>query len=151
MASDIYEAAAAKTTAASAAMIAAIVPATLSATVRMPELREIGVFNQSGVAAEIGLGWGTSAPSTPSGTVTVANSQTGSGNTTLVPTYSSYPGAPSTFTRRYDLQAVSGAGVIFTWLPGEWPLWSGATYPAFLIWQISTSAVTYDVYVKVAE
>ena len=47
----VAEAAVTKTTSGSAAsVICAIQPAALSATVGMPELREIGVFNVSGAA-----------------------------------------------------------------------------------------------------
>ena len=59
--------------------------------------------------------------------------------------------APTSLNRRAQLQAVAGAGVIFTWLPGEYLLWAGATIPQVVIWQISALAVTYDVYCKVAE
>jgi hypothetical protein len=154
MAGDIFEAGVTKTTGAAAGMIAAIQAAALSSTVRMPEVREIGIFNQSGVAATVGLVWATSTGTTPSGGVTVANSQNGgSGNTIVYPTYSTYPTIAGTpvYTRRADIQAVAGAGIIWTWLPGEWPLWGGSSNYPFMIYQISALAVTFDCYVKVAE
>jgi len=55
MAEHLYEAGVSKTTGAAAAPIAVIVPAALAAGVRTPDIREIGVFNVSGVAAEIGI------------------------------------------------------------------------------------------------
>jgi hypothetical protein len=152
MSGDIFEGAVTKTTGAAAAVIAAIQPAALSSTVRLPEVREIGIFNVSGVAAEIGLVWGTTTGTTPSGGVTVANAQNGgSGNTIIYPTYATYPTVASVYTRRAELQAVAGAGIIWTWLPGEWALWGGSSNYPFCIYQISTSAVTYDVYCKIAE
>ena len=65
-------------------------------------------------------------------------------------TYATPPTTPTVFTRRAELQAVAGAGVIFTWLPGEWQLWAGAAGP-LMIYQLSTVAVVYDVYAKVCE
>lgn len=150
MANDIFEAASTKTTGAAAAFIFTVLPATLSATVRQPEIREIGIFNQSGVAAQIGIGISGNAGTTPGGSVTVQNAQGGSGNTIVYTTYATPPTTPSQYWRRFDLQAVSGAGVIFTWLPGEWALWSGGTGP-LMVYQLSSLAVVYDFYVKVAE
>ena len=145
------EAAVTKTTAGSAAsVICAIQPAALSATVGMPELREIGIFNVSGAAAEIGLVWGTTAGITPSGGMTVQNSQGGAGSTIIYPTYATYPTIAATYTRRAELQAVAGAGIIWTWLPGEWQMWSTSGYP-FVVYQISAVNCVYDVSVKVAE
>ena len=56
MAISIYEAAATKTTTGSAQFIVTVVPAALSATAGMPEVREIGIFNVSGAASEVGIG-----------------------------------------------------------------------------------------------
>lgn len=151
MGEHLFEAGAAKTTSTAAGIIGAIVPVTLAAGKRMPEVREIGVFNQSGVAAQIGIGV-TAAGTGAATSVTCSNPFEGNGSTTLVTNYATTnPSAPAAFMRRYDLQAVSGAGVIFTWLPGELFLWSGAASPLLIVWQLSTSAVTYDIYVKVAE
>src|ERR1700683_756309 len=126
----VGEAAVTKTTSGSAAsVICAIQPAALSATVGMPELREIGIFNVSGAAAEIGLAWGTTTGTTPSGGGTVVNSRGGAGATIVYPTYATYPTISSTYTRRAELQAVAGAGVIWTWLPGEWQPGGHAHYP----------------------
>jgi hypothetical protein len=153
MADHIYEAALSKTTSTAAAPIAVIVPATLASGVRMPEIREIGVFNTSGVAAEIGIGSPAANGSTPttSATVQAINELDPAGHTTLVTVHTTPATAPTVFNRRVPLQAVAGAGLIFTWAPGEYLLWAGATIPQVVIWQISTLAVTYDVYLKVAE
>lgn len=154
MAEHIYEAATTKTTGAAAGIIAVVVPGTLGAGVRIPEIREIGVFSQSGVAAVVGLGIPAAAGTGTITGVTVQplNQLDPAGHTTLNTNYATAnPTAPSTFTRRADLQAVQGAGVIWTWLPGEFALWSGASVNQMIIWQVSSSAVTYDVYVKVAE
>lgn len=149
----VAEAAVTKTTAGSAAaVICAIQPAVFSSTVGLPELREIGIFNVSGAAAEIGLVWGTTTGTTPSGQVTVVNSQNGgAGSTQVIPTYATYPTIASTYTRRAELQAVAGAGIIWTWLPGEWQLWGGASNYPFCVYQISAVNCVLDVYVKVAE
>ena len=154
MADHIYEAGNTKTTGASAGIIAVVVPGTLGAGIRIPEVREIGVFNQSGVAAQVGVGIPAAAGTGTLTSVTVQpiNQIDAAGNTKLGTSYATtQPTAPTTFYRRADLQAVQGAGVIWTWLPGEFALWSGASVNQLVIWQISTAAVTYDLYVKVAE
>ena len=149
----VVEGAVTKTTAGSAAsVICAIQPAALSSTVGMPELREIGIFNVSGAAAEIGLIWGGTAGTTPSGQVTMVNSQNGgAGNTQVIPTYATYPTTPGAYTWRAELQAVAGAGIIWTWLPGEWQLWGGASNYPCVVYQISAVTCVYDVYAKCAE
>lgn len=153
MAEHIYELGFTKTTTAAAGMIIAIVPGTLGSGIRMPEVREIGIYSQSGVAAIVGLGFASTAGATPTEVVVQAllNGIDAAGHTNIVTSYTTAPGVPSNFTRRADVQAVQGAGSIWTWLPGEFPLWSGASVPQLLVWQISTAAVTFDGYVKVAE
>ena len=153
MAENIYEASLQKTTSTAAAPIAVIVPGTLGAGINMPEIREIGVFNQSGAAAEIGIGIPAAAgvTATTSETVQALNQTDPAGHTLLVTVHTTPATAPANFYRRAELQAVAGAGLIWTWAPGEWALWSGATVAQVIIWQLSASAVTYDCYVKVAE
>lgn len=154
MADHIYEGAWSFTSGAAAHAIGEIIPATLAAGKRPPEIREIGIFSQSGVAATVGIGRPAAIGITPGTETTVQadNSfDTIAGNTLIAASWGTPPTTPATFMRRADLQAVQGAGVIFTWLPGEFVLWSGATIDTIVLWQISTSAVTYDLYVKVCE
>lgn len=154
MADHILEAGTTKTTGAAAGMIAVIVPAALGSGVRMPEIREIGIFNVSGVAAEIGIGIPAAAGTGTLTSVTVQDiTNLGiTGNTKLGTSYATtQPTAPASFFRRAEIQAVTGAGIIWTWQPAEWLLWAGATVSTPVIWQISTAAVTFDVYLKVAE
>lgn len=154
MADHIYEGAWTYTSGAAAHAIGEIIPATLAAGKRMPEIREIGIFNQSGVAAQVGIGRPAAIGVTPGTLVTVqADNSTDviAGNTTIAGSWATAPTAPSTFMRRADLQAVQGAGVIWTWLPGEFVLWSGSAVSTLVIWQISALAVTFDLYAKCAE
>jgi hypothetical protein len=154
MPNNIFEGAATKTTGAAAGIIAVILPGTLGSGVRMPEVREIGIFNVSGVAAEVGIGIPAAAGTGTLTSVTVQDiSNLGvTGNTKIGTSYATtQPTAPSNFFRRAEIQAVVGAGLIWTWGQGEWPIWSGATINTPIIWQLSSLAVTYDVYVKVAE
>lgn len=154
MAEHIYEVSLQKTTGAAAGFIATIVPGALGAGIRIPEIREIGVYNKDGAnAAEIGLGIPAAAGVTGSSasTVQALNQLDPAGHTTVVPTYSTAPTAPANPYRRAPIQAISGAGSIWVWGDGEFPLWSGATVPQVVIWQFSILAVTYDLYVKVAE
>ena len=154
MSDHIYEGAMTKTTGAAAAPFAEIIPAVLAAGKRPPEIREIGISNQSGVAAIIGIGRPAAIGITPATLTTVQAAHsidTIAGNTTIAATWGTPPTAPATFMRRFDLQATQGAGVIWTWLPGEFVLWSGSAISTLVLWQISAAAVTYDLYVKVAE
>jgi hypothetical protein len=154
MADHIYEGATTYTSGSAAHAIAEIIPATLATGTRMPEVREIGVFNVSGVAAQLGIGQPAAIGVTPGTETTVQavdTQDTIAGHTVIAESWGTAPTAPSTFRRRFDLQGVVGAGVIFTWLPGEFVMWSGASISTVVIWQLSANAVTYDLYVKVAE
>ena len=153
MADHIYEAALQKVTTAATVPIATIVPGTLGAGVRAPEIREIGVFNVSGVAAEVGIGVpaGAAGTFTTQETVQALNPLDPAGHTVLVSVATTPATAPANYMRRFELQPVIGAGVVFTWNPGEFILWSGATINQVTIFQISTSIVTYDVYCKISE
>lgn len=154
MADHIYEGAWTYTSGAAAHAIGEIIPVTMAAGHRPPEIREIGIFNQSGVAAIVGIGRPAAIGVTPATLTTVQAADsidTIAGATTIAASWGTAPTTPSTFMRRADLQAVQGAGVIWTWLPGEFVLWSGSAISTLVAWQISTSAVTFDLYVKVAE
>lgn len=153
MSHHIYELGFTKTTGAAAGPIAEIVPATLAAGVQPPEILEIGVFNSSGVAAEIGLGYPAAQGAstfTSYGTVQPVTPWDNTGNTT-VGSYATPPTAPTNYLRRAQLMTLVGGGVIWTWALGEFALWSGATISHPVLWQISALAVTYDCYVKVHE
>jgi hypothetical protein len=154
VAEHLYEVGWTFTSGAAAHAIGEIIPATLAAGKRMPEIRELGVFNVSGVAAEIGLGQPAAIGITPGTEVTVqaTNTQdTIAGNTVVAASWGTAPTAPSTFRRRAELQAVVGAGIIWTWGAGEFVMWPGASISTVVPWQISALAVTYDFYLKVAE
>lgn len=154
MATHLYELGVSKTTGAAAGAIVSIVPAAIAAGVQPPEILEISIFNMTGVACEVGIGFpaaiGTGTAT--SATVQLSSAWLNAGDTTLVTSYATtQPTAPTQFIRRFPLQSVIGAGVVWTWARNEWMLWAGATIPNPVIWQISALAVTYDVNVKVVE
>lgn len=156
MAEHLYEAAWTKTTGAAAAAFGELIPATLATGKRPPEIREIGIsLNTPGAGvAQIAIGQPAAIGVTPGtiSTVQATNTvDTIAGATTVGTTWGTAPTAPTAFRRRFDLQAVAGAGVIWTWNPGEFVMWSGATINTIVLWQLSAQAVTYDCYVKVAE
>jgi hypothetical protein len=157
MADHIYEAATVKTSGAAAGTLFSVVPATIASGVRPPEIREIGIFNTTGVACEIGIGYPAAAGTggiSASVTVLPAGGMDGVGHTQLVSLYTTLqPTVPANFLRRAPLQAIIGAGIIWTWLPGEFVLWAGAAAGQLnpVVWQFSALAVGYDCYVKVAE
>ncbi len=154
MAEHLFEVGFPFTTGAAAAAFGEIIPATLAVGTRMPEIREIGIYNQSGVAAEIGIGQPAAIGITPATLSTVQAIDTQdvlAGKTTVAKSWGTAPTVPGTFRRRAQLQAVAGAGAIWTWNPGEFVLWSGAVISTIVLWQISALAVTYDCYIKVCE
>lgn len=159
MADHIYEGGKAYTSTAAAQAIGEIIPATMSSGggIRPPEIREIGVFNNSGAAAEIGIGRPAAIGITPA-TLTTVQAATSidvlAGKTTIAGSWATAPTVPGTFMRRATLQSVIGAGVIWVWNPGEFVLWGYTTLVTIdtvVIWQIGATICTYDYYVKVAE
>ena len=154
MAEHLYEGGFTFTTGAAAASFGEVIPAAIAAGKRLPEIREIGIFNVSGVAAEIGIGRPAAIGITPATLTTVQALHAAdviAGNTTIAKSWGTAPTAPTAFMRRAEIQAVVGAGVIFTWGVGEFALWSASAIGTIVLWQISALAVTYDCYVKVAE
>ncbi len=154
MADHIYEVGWAYTSTGSAQAIGEIIPAAIAAGKRLPEIREIGVFNNSGAAAEVGLGRPAAIGITPGTLKTVQAAHAAdviAGNTTVAASWGTAPTVPGTFMRRATLQTVVGSGVIWVWNPGESVLWSASAIGTLILWQFGAVAVTYDCYVKVAE
>jgi hypothetical protein len=154
VAEHLYEIGYQFTSGAAAAPIAEIVPVTLAAGKRPPEIREIGIFNVSGVAGEIGFGQPAAIGGTPATPHTDQATNTFdviAGNTIVYSTWTTAPTAPTNYRRRAELQGVVGSGLIWTWLPGEVIMWAGAAISTLVLYQISVLAVTYDLYFKFAE
>ena len=114
---------------------------------------EVGVFVGSAVAGTVGLGRPAAQGVTPTvltGPTAQANSHDSAslvGTTVIDGTWATAPTAPATYWRRAALPATIGAGVIWTF-----PL--GITIPtssSIVIHQISTAAVTYEVYFEFDE
>ena len=151
MAHHIYELAFQKTTTAAAGPIASFLPGTLGTGVQPPEVREMGIFNQSGAAAEFGLAQAVNAITGTSGVlVQQLTGWENNGDTTVYTSWSTAPTAPTNFFRRAQLQATAGSGVIWTWEAGEFVIWN-ASFPQLVLWQLSSAIVTYDCYIKVHE
>jgi hypothetical protein len=154
MADHIYKLGLQKTTSAAAGPIVTIVPAALAAGIPMAEVREIVITSVSGVAGEVGTGIPAAAGTggVTGGTVQRLNQTHATGNTQVATSFATtQPTAPANFYDRDQLQAVVGAGFLWTYAPGEWQLWSGAAIAQVVVWQLSALAVTYDVTVKICE
>jgi hypothetical protein len=139
----LYEAAIQVAKSAAAGPIATLVASSTS----RPDVREIGLFATTAVSGTIGIGRPAAVGVTPTMTpLGQATDQADPAATcALVTTFGTAPTAPSVFMRRITLPAVIGAGVVWTWEP------QALNVPAsgnLVIWQISTAAVTYDLYVK---
>jgi hypothetical protein len=143
----IYEAAAQKVSAASASQILSVITGS-----RRASILELGIFAVTAVAGEIGLGRATGTGATPTSVLVQAMDSADEAGTSNLTSYSTGITAPSVFMRRIQLPATIGAGVIWTWAPGDFLVPASiTTVGAPVVWQISTAAVTYDVYVKVLE
>jgi len=157
MADHIYEAGWTYTSSTAAHAFGEIIPATLAAGVRPAEIREIGIFvvsPPSSGGAEIGIGRPAAIGVTPATEVTVQATDSIdviAGHTVVAGSWGTAPTVPGAFMRRAELQGIAGAGVIFTWLPGEFVLWSGSAISTVVLWQFGALAVTYDCYLKVSE
>ena len=156
MADHIYEAAGQTTTGAGAGAIFTVIAAAAAASTRVPEIREIGLTLNTAVACEFTLGLPGNTPATPSSAITVqpVNHLDPAGHTTIQAgtSWTTAPTVPANPTRRAQLPATIGAGIIWVWNPGEFQLYSIGTNTSFLVcWQLSSLAVNVDWYVKVAE
>jgi len=154
MSDHLYEAGWTITSGAAAQALGEIIPAALATGKRPPEVREVGIFSQSGVAAIVGIGQPAAIGVTPAteSTVQATNTfDTIAGNTVVAASWATKPTAPTAPRRRADIQALQGAGIIWTWGEGEFVMWQGASVSTVVLWQFSTAAVTYDCYIKVAE
>lgn len=145
--SRIYEAATNKTTGAAAAPIALI-----STGTRRASILEIGVFATTAVAGEVGIGRPANTPATPTSvTVQASDPADEAGTTLLSNAWVTAPTVPGTAMRRIQLPATIGAGVIWSWAPGELMVPAASLAAGIVIWQFTAAAVGYDVYVKVLE
>jgi hypothetical protein len=155
MADHIYEIGGQVTTGNAAGPIITVIAAALGAGIRVPEIREMGLTLNTAVACEFSVGTPGNTPATPTAPLTVQaiNHQDPAGHTTVAgSTWSTTPTVPANPTRRAQLPATIGAGVIWVWNPGEFQLYSTTAPGQFLsVWQLSVLAVNVDWYVKVAE
>lgn len=147
----VYEASCTTATTAAAQPVATI----STAAGQQVRIREIGIFNQSGVAAGISLGvpaavgTGTQAgnlvqPTDPSDVAGVTKLVFGTASA-LAGWGSSAPTAPTIAFRLFQLPATIGAGIVWVWNDNELVI---PVSKQVVIWQTSTSIVTFDVYVK---
>jgi hypothetical protein len=143
----LYEVGLAKTTGAAAGPITTLV----TAAGARAEIREIGVFQTTGVAGEVGLGRPAAAGT---GTLTGSLGQAldaadAASVTELVTSFGTLqPTAPTIPFRRIQLPGTVGAGVVWVWEPGALLV---AVSAQLVVWQFSALAVGYDVYMKYVE
>jgi hypothetical protein len=147
----VYEASCATATTAAAQPIATI----STAAGQQVRVREIGIFNVSGVAAGISLGvpaavgTGTQAgnlmqATDPSDVAGVTKLVFGTASA-LAGWGTGAPTAPTVPFRLFQLAAAIGAGIVWVWNDNELVI---PVSKQIVIWQTSAAIVTYDVYVK---
>jgi hypothetical protein len=144
-----YEGAVQKTTSTAAGPIA-----TVFTTTNRVSVLEMGIFATTAVAGEVGIiRPGTGGAGTVTGvTLQAGDSADNASLTSLAASFATtQPSSPGSALRRIQLPATIGAGVIWTWAPGELVVPASATTAQIVAWQFSSAAVTYDVYVKVLE
>lgn len=113
---------------------------------------EVGVTAASAVSGTVGLGRPANTPvasasAGPTGAGLAYDNAGTAGTTALDTTWTTAPTSPTIFWRRFVLPATIGAGVI-------WTFPSGLVLPvssSIVLWQISTAAVTYEVYFEFEE
>lgn len=139
----LYEAGIQRVTGAAAGNIATLVAPSTS----RPDIREIGIFNTSGVACTIGYGRPAAPWSAPAMTPLGQAADAADPNATcaLVTSGTTAPTAPAVFMRRITLPAVVGSGIIWAFEPQSLNVPQSGN---LVIWQTSALAVTYDLYVK---
>lgn len=105
---------------------------------------EIGVFNVSGVTGEVGLIRPTAvgATFTSSAVGAAEDNAAGTGVAVVDLAATTAPTIGANYMRRIQLPASIGAGVIWTFPIGI----NIPTSSSMVLWQLSASAVTYDVY-----
>ncbi len=140
----IYEVALTKTTPIGPGPIFTLATGT---TIR-PSIREIGIFiAPTAVASIVGIG---RPAAVGSGTTTGVFGQPLDPNDPastcgLISSYATtQPTTPAAFTRRIDFPATVGSGVIWTWPSNTFKVNVNSN---LCIWQISSAAASYDVYV----
>ena len=121
-------------------------------------VREIGVFMNStaGGAVTVGLGRPGNTPTTGTAALVQAEDAGDPAGTTNVYTagWGTAPTVPSTFFRMAVLPATVGAGVIWSWAPGDELILGVTRNLGLLIWdtaQTVAASQTCSVYVKLAE
>jgi hypothetical protein len=146
----IYEASLSKTFSAASGAICSITSGTLGAGIRLPEIREIGVFTNTAVAATVGVGRpaaaGTGASTTE--TVQALNVNDPAGHTVAATAWSGAPTIPTNFMRQFGVQGSVGAGIIWVWGPGEFIMGSA---DQVVVWCSTSTSNQFYFYVKVAE
>lgn len=155
MAEHLYEVTVQKSTTGSVAgPIATIVPAALGPGIRIPDIREIWVVNNLGVACEIGLGIPALAGTggLTASTVQPLNQRDPAGHTQIATAFATtQPTAPANPYRRVVMQSVVGFAIPWIWAPGVFQADPGVTIPQIVLWQFSAVNNTYDVIVQTAE
>jgi hypothetical protein len=135
-----YSIGAQKVTTAAAGMICQLrTPSTADARVW-----ELGIFAVTAAAGEVGLIRPTAVGATFTSTAVGApdDSKTGAGAVVVDTAATTAPTIGTNYMRRIQLPATVGAGVIWTFPQGiVVPVSS-----SIALWQISTVAVTYDIY-----
>lgn len=145
----MYEIGLQKVTSAAAGPIVTL----LSASTARPDIREIGIFVASAPATGPTVGIGRPAAN-GSGTATGSLGQATdvadpAATSTLVTSFgTTQPTAPTNFMRRIALPPTIGAGVIWTWEPN---MFNMAVSSNLVLWQVSSLAVTYEVYIRFEE
>lgn len=148
-----YSAATSKTTTAAAGFITDL----RAATTRDIRVWEVGVFAETAVSGTVGLvrsataGTGAATSVTPQADDSAGGAAASAALTTAYATTA--PTAAAVALRRVVLPATIGAGIVWTF-PEGLIVPSGtfsATANGLLVWQYSTAAVTYSVYVTYDE
>lgn len=148
-----YEAGLLTTASTAVGTIATLVTASTSRAV----IREIGVsmatVGNPANAAEIWLGYPAANGATASGSLTgqALDKADTAAVSTLVPTWTTKPTAPSTPLRRFVLPGVAGAGVVWSWEPNEFIVPVSSNLVIYQNTTFTTTGAVFAVYMKWSE
>lgn len=127
-----------------AASWAALSPATNEAAVM-----EFGYFNGAATACVVGLGRTANTPTLTGGVAFLAEDEgRPAGVTQAAVAFGTAPTVPTQFFRRFDLAALIGAAVVFTFPRG---ITLPAAGPAICAWNITANSAVVDIHCVVDE
>jgi hypothetical protein len=124
--------------------IAAASWAALSPSTNEAAIMELGYFNGAATACVVGIGRSANVPTLTGGVAFLAEDEgRPTGLTQAAVAFGTAPTVPAQFFRRFDLAALVGAAVVFTFPRGIVLAAAGA---AIVMWNITANSAVVDIH-----